>query len=146
MILQNALIKSYRQNVTASVDKIMYGNDDQCNELEMWYERHGDEGIENLTVATKHKLTSTNYPLIDVSALQIVHNGSCVNVHDKIESITFSEYVTFAKHLSLKWVMSTFALNVVKAMSLLHKEWYSPYHCLSFLSHSNFIMIMHQAY
>ena len=92
VILQNALIKSYKQNVTASVDKIMFSKDGQCVELEMWFERCGDEEIEQLTVGPKRKLPSSEYPLVNVSALQTVDNGTTVKIESKIRSVEFAEY------------------------------------------------------
>lgn len=94
VMIQNALIKSYQQNVTASVDKIMYCHDDQHGqELEMWYERNGDDGVEQLSAAPKRRLATTDYPLLDdVSTLPSIEDGTCVKIRDKITSLEFTEY------------------------------------------------------
>ena len=93
VIIQNALIKSYQQRVTASVDKIMYCNDPHGQDLELWYERHGDDGIDQLTVAPKHRLATSEYPVLDdVSKLSTIDNGTCVKIKDKITSLEFTEY------------------------------------------------------
>ena len=92
-MIENALIKSYQQNVTASVDKIMYCNDCHGQDLESWYERHGDDEIDQLPATPKRNLATTEYPLLDdVSMLSSIDNGTCVKIRDKITSLEYTEY------------------------------------------------------
>ena len=59
----------------------------------MWYERHGDDDIEQLCATPKRRLTSNEYPLLDnVSALSSIEDGTCVKIRDKIRSLEFTEY------------------------------------------------------
>ena len=93
VMIENVLIKSYQQNVTASVDKIVYCNDLHGQELEFWYERHGDDGIQQLSAAPKRRLSTSEYPLLDdVSSLSSIEDGSYVKIRDKIKSVEFTEY------------------------------------------------------
>lgn len=81
VMIENALIKSYLQNVTASVDKIVYCHDPHSQELELWYERHGDNEIEHLCATPKRCLATNEYPLLDnVSTLSSIEDGTCVKV------------------------------------------------------------------
>ena len=93
VVIENALIKSYLQNVTASVDKIAYCSDSHSQELELWYERHGDDEIEQLCATPKRRLATNEYPLLDnVSTLSSIEDGTCVKIRDKITSLEFTEY------------------------------------------------------
>ena len=93
VVIENALIKSYLQNVTASVDKIAYCSDPHSQELELWYERHGDIEIEQLCATPKRRLATNEYPLLDnVSTLSSIEDGTCVKIRDKITSLEFTEY------------------------------------------------------
>ena len=62
-------------------------------ELELWYERHGDIEIEQLCATPKCRLATNEYPLLDsVSTLSSIEDGTCVKIRDKITSLEFTEY------------------------------------------------------
>ena len=93
VVVENTLIKSYLQNVTAFLDKIVYCSDSHSRELELWYERHGDDDIEQLCATPKRRLASNEYPLLDdVSALSSIQDGTFVKIRDNITSLQFTEY------------------------------------------------------
>ena len=59
----------------------------------MWYEQHGDDGIEQLSATPKRRLATNEYPLLDhVSTLSSIEDGTCVKIRDKITSLEFTEY------------------------------------------------------
>ena len=147
VMIENALIKSYLQNVTASVDNIVYCHDPHSQELELWYERHGDDEIEQLCATAKRRLVTNEYPLLDnVSTLSSIENGTCVKVRDKITSLELQSMmpVVTARLVSFKWVVTTFALNAAKLMFLLHKRFYLHCHCQILQLLLNCIMTMCQ--
>ena len=91
-MIENALIKSYLQNVADSVDKIVYCSDSHNQELELWYERNGDDDIEQLCATPKRRLASNEYPLLDnVSALSSIEDRTRVKIRDKITSLEFTD-------------------------------------------------------
>lgn len=93
VIIENALIKSYQQHITASIDKIEYCNDSCSQDLELWYQRNGDDEIEQLRATSKRHLKSGEYPLLDeISMLSSIEDGSCVKIRDYITSVEYSEY------------------------------------------------------
>ena len=74
VIIENALIKSYWQNVTISVNKIMYADQSGADELEMWYERQENEQMDQLSATPKHQLGIGNYKMLNAAALPSINN------------------------------------------------------------------------
>ena len=127
-MIENALITSYLQNVTASVDKIAYCSDSHSQELELWYERHGDDEIEQLCATPKRRLATNEYPLLDnVSTLSSIEDGTCVKIRDK--SLQSTMPVVTARLVLFKWVATTFALNAAKLRFPLQKKCYLHCRC-----------------
>lgn len=91
-VVITARIQSYQKNVTASVHKIMYSNNDPAGtDLESWYERRGNKPIEQLAVSLK-RLSTANYPLVSCSLFPFIADGTCVKLEEEILAVNASVY------------------------------------------------------